>query len=138
MVSEQWFVKTGEVAKKAIQVVEDDEIIYLPGKQSIPVNQAMARTNAVFCGKTWQPADVGTQLIVTNSHNWDSTGWKHPLAGIAAAFAGVSGGFSANFVPSAIDPLLQSFTQIRLQQAIAHLVWFAVLSKNCLRCGIFQ
>ncbi|WP_419174345.1 AbgT family transporter [Desulfosediminicola sp.] len=36
---------------------------------------------------------------------------RHPLAGIAAAFAGVSGGFSANFVPSAIDPLLQGFTQ---------------------------
>lgn len=36
---------------------------------------------------------------------------RHPLAGIAAAFAGVSGGFCANFVPSAIDPLLQSFTQ---------------------------
>lgn len=36
---------------------------------------------------------------------------RHPLAGIAAAFAGVSGGFSANFIPSAIDPLLQSFTQ---------------------------
>ncbi|MCF6434786.1 AbgT family transporter [Pseudoalteromonas sp. MMG022] len=36
---------------------------------------------------------------------------RHPLAGIAAAFAGVSGGFSANFIPSGIDPLLQSFTQ---------------------------
>ncbi|GAB4180025.1 MAG: AbgT family transporter [Wenzhouxiangellaceae bacterium] len=36
---------------------------------------------------------------------------RHPLAGIAAAFAGVSGGFSANFVPSAIDPLLMGFTQ---------------------------
>ena len=35
---------------------------------------------------------------------------RHPLAGIAAAFAGVSGGFSANFIPSGIDPLLQSFT----------------------------
>jgi len=35
---------------------------------------------------------------------------RHPLAGIAAAFAGVSGGFSANFVPSAIDPLLMGFT----------------------------
>src|SRR6056297_4069964 len=35
---------------------------------------------------------------------------RHPLAGIAAAFAGVSGGFSANFIPSAIDPLLMSFT----------------------------
>jgi valyl-tRNA synthetase len=30
MVSEQWFVKTDEVAKKAIQVVEDDEIRFIP------------------------------------------------------------------------------------------------------------
>jgi aminobenzoyl-glutamate transport protein len=36
---------------------------------------------------------------------------RHPLSGIAAAFAGVSGGFSANFIPSGIDPLLQGFTQ---------------------------
>ncbi|AWL12387.1 p-aminobenzoyl-glutamate transport protein [Saliniradius amylolyticus] len=40
---------------------------------------------------------------------------RHPLAGIAAAFAGVSGGFGANFVPSGIDPLLQSFTQSAAQ-----------------------
>ncbi|RDX35788.1 AbgT family transporter [Kangiella sp. HD9-110m-PIT-SAG07] len=40
---------------------------------------------------------------------------RHPLAGIAAAFAGVSGGFSANFIPSGIDPLLQSFTQSSAQ-----------------------
>ncbi len=30
MVSEQWFVKTNEVAKKAIKVVEDDEISFIP------------------------------------------------------------------------------------------------------------
>jgi aminobenzoyl-glutamate transport protein len=40
---------------------------------------------------------------------------RHPLAGIAAAFAGVSGGFSANFVPSSLDPLLQGFTQSAAQ-----------------------
>ncbi|MBT1445263.1 AbgT family transporter [Shewanella sp. JM162201] len=40
---------------------------------------------------------------------------RHPLAGIAAAFAGVSGGFGANFVPSGLDPLLQSFTQSAAQ-----------------------
>ena len=34
---------------------------------------------------------------------------RHPLAGIAAAFAGVSGGFSANFIPSGIDPSLTKF-----------------------------
>ncbi len=40
---------------------------------------------------------------------------RHPLAGIACAFAGVSGGFSANFIPSGIDPLLQGFTQSAAQ-----------------------
>jgi aminobenzoyl-glutamate transport protein len=44
---------------------------------------------------------------------------RHPLAGIAAAFAGVSGGFSANFVPSALDPLLMGFTQPAAQIADA-------------------
>ncbi len=36
---------------------------------------------------------------------------KHPLAGIAASFAGLAGGFSASFTPSIIDPIMQSFTQ---------------------------
>ena len=40
---------------------------------------------------------------------------RHPLAGIAAAFAGVSGGFSANFIPSSIDPLLQGLSQAGAQ-----------------------
>ncbi|HLT32125.1 MAG TPA: AbgT family transporter [Myxococcaceae bacterium] len=37
---------------------------------------------------------------------------RHPLAGMAAAFCGVSGGFSATlFVPSSLDPMLATFTQ---------------------------
>ncbi|QDF66563.1 AbgT family transporter [Shewanella sp. SNU WT4] len=36
---------------------------------------------------------------------------RHPLAGIAAAFAGLAGGFTASFTPSIIDPVMQSFTQ---------------------------
>lgn len=36
---------------------------------------------------------------------------KHPLAGIAAAFAGLAGGFAASFTPSMIDPIMQGFTQ---------------------------
>ena len=31
---------------------------------------------------------------------------RHPLAGMAAAFAGVSGGYSANLLLGTIDPLL--------------------------------
>lgn len=36
---------------------------------------------------------------------------RHPLAGIAAAFAGVSGGFSANLLLSPTDPLLSGISQ---------------------------
>ncbi|CAM3890571.1 AbgT family transporter [Alkalicoccus chagannorensis] len=35
---------------------------------------------------------------------------RHPLAGLAAAFAGVSAGFSANLLVSATDPLLAELT----------------------------
>lgn len=35
---------------------------------------------------------------------------RHPLAGLAAAFAGVSGGFSANLLIGALDPLLAGIT----------------------------
>ncbi|WP_341201550.1 AbgT family transporter [Planomicrobium okeanokoites] len=35
---------------------------------------------------------------------------RHPLAGLAAAFAGVSGGFSANLLLSATDPMLGELT----------------------------
>ena len=36
---------------------------------------------------------------------------RHPLAGLAAAFAGVSGGYSANLFIGTVDPLLAGFTQ---------------------------
>ena len=35
---------------------------------------------------------------------------RHPLAGLAAAFAGVSGGFSANLLIGTLDPLLAGIT----------------------------
>ena len=36
---------------------------------------------------------------------------RHPLAGIAAAFAGVSGGFSANLLIGTLDPIMSGITQ---------------------------
>jgi aminobenzoyl-glutamate transport protein len=36
---------------------------------------------------------------------------RHPMAGLAAAFAGVSGGYSANFVLGTIDPLLAGISE---------------------------
>ncbi|RPA69599.1 AbgT family transporter [Cyclobacteriaceae bacterium YHN15] len=56
-------------------------------------------------------ADAGYVLVIPLGGVIFYAAGRHPLAGIAAAFAGVSGGFSANFIPSSIDPLIQSFTQ---------------------------
>ena len=55
--------------------------------------------------------DAGYVLVIPLGGVIFYAAGRHPLAGIAAAFAGVSGGFSANFVPSALDPLLQGLTQ---------------------------
>ena len=56
-------------------------------------------------------ADAGYVLVIPLGGIIFYAAGRHPLAGIACAFAGVSGGFAANFIPSGIDPLLQGFTQ---------------------------
>ena len=60
-------------------------------------------------------ADAGYVLVIPIGALMFKAAGRHPLAGIAAAFAGVSGGFSANFLPSGSDPLLQGFTQSAAQ-----------------------
>ncbi|MBA4764099.1 AbgT family transporter [Qipengyuania huizhouensis] len=40
---------------------------------------------------------------------------RHPVAGIAAAFAGVSGGFSANLLPGQLDALLFGITEASVE-----------------------
>jgi aminobenzoyl-glutamate transport protein len=60
-------------------------------------------------------ADAGYVLVVPLAGVIFYTAGRHPLAGIAAAFAGVSGGFSANLIPAPLDALLQGFTQTAAQ-----------------------
>ncbi|RXJ73020.1 aminobenzoyl-glutamate transporter [Veronia nyctiphanis] len=45
---------------------------------------------------------------------------RHPLAGLAAAFAGVSGGYSANILLGTVDPLLSGITQTAAQMIDPH------------------
>jgi aminobenzoyl-glutamate transport protein len=59
--------------------------------------------------------DAGYVLVIPIGGVIFYAAGRHPLAGIAAAFAGVSGGFSANFVPSSLDPLLQGLSQAGAQ-----------------------
>jgi aminobenzoyl-glutamate transport protein len=56
-------------------------------------------------------ADAGYVLVIPIGGVMFYAAGRHPLAGIAAAFAGVSGGFSANILISGIDPLLAGLTE---------------------------
>ncbi|GAB3313730.1 AbgT family transporter [Haliea atlantica] len=60
-------------------------------------------------------ADAGYVLVIPLGGIIFHAAGRHPLAGIAAAFAGVSGGYAANFVPSAVDPMLQGISQSAAQ-----------------------
>lgn len=60
--------------------------------------------------------DAGYVLVIPLGGIIFYAAGRHPLAGIAAAFAGVSGGFSCTlFVPSSLDPLLAGLTQTAAQ-----------------------
>ncbi len=59
--------------------------------------------------------DTGYVIIIpVAAYMFYATG-KHPLAGIGASFAGIAGAFAANYTPSAIDPVIQGFTQSAAQ-----------------------
>jgi aminobenzoyl-glutamate transport protein len=56
-------------------------------------------------------ADAAYVVLIPLAGVLYASAGRHPLAGIAAAFAGVSGGFSANVVPGQLDALLFGITE---------------------------
>jgi aminobenzoyl-glutamate transport protein len=56
-------------------------------------------------------SDVGYVLLVPLGAIIFMSVGRHPIAGLAAAFAGVSGGFSANLMLGTIDPLLSGISE---------------------------
>ncbi|WP_428898461.1 aminobenzoyl-glutamate transport protein [Parelusimicrobium proximum] len=56
-------------------------------------------------------SDIGYVLLVPLGGIIFLSVGRHPIAGIAAAFAGVSGGFSANLLLGTIDPLVAGLSQ---------------------------
>ncbi len=56
-------------------------------------------------------SDIGYVLLIPLSGVIFSAVGRNPIAGMAAAFAGVSGGYSANLVLGTIDPLLAGLSQ---------------------------
>lgn len=72
----------------------------------------------VFAGILSNTAsEVGYVLLVPVSASIFLAAGRHPIAGLAAAFAGVSGGYSANLLLGTIDPLLAG-----LSEEAAHIV----------------
>lgn len=61
---------------------------------------------------------------------------RHPLAGLAAAFSGVSGGFSANLLIGALDPLLAGISTEAAQiidgnyEVLATSNWFFMIAST--------
>ena len=56
-------------------------------------------------------SDAGYVVLIPLAAILYAAAGRHPIAGIAAAFAGVSGGFSANVTPGQLDALLFGITQ---------------------------
>ncbi|MCC6921994.1 MAG: AbgT family transporter, partial [Nitrosomonas sp.] len=101
------------VAMLGIGVAEHTGFIHAALRASLNVTPGRLLTPMViFAGIVSHSAvDAGYVLVIPLGGVIFYAAGRHPLAGIAAAFAGVSGGFSANFVPSSLDPLLQGLSQ---------------------------
>ena len=78
--------------------------------QSVPKSAITA--TVVFAGvMSSMVADAGYVVLTPLGAVLFAGLKRHPLAGLAAAYAGVSGGFSANLFITGLDPLLAGLTQ---------------------------
>ncbi|MAT84829.1 MAG: aminobenzoyl-glutamate transporter [Gammaproteobacteria bacterium] len=86
--------------------------------------------------------DAGYVLVIPLGAVIFQAAGRHPLTGIAVAFAGVSGGFSANFVPSALDPMLQGISQVGARLIDPEIIlnplnnWFFTSASTLLIVGL--
>lgn len=73
-------------------------------------------------------ADAAYVVLVPLAGVLYAAAGRHPIAGIAAAFAGVSGGFSANLLPGQLDALLFGITEASVEQIVP--AWDANIAGN--------
>ncbi|PJE78735.1 p-aminobenzoyl-glutamate transport protein [invertebrate metagenome] len=105
------------VAMMGIGVAENAGFINTAIKKALTITPARILTPALIAIGIFShvAADAGYVLVIPIGGIIFYAAGRHPIAGIAAAFAGVSGGFSASFIPSSIDPLLAGFTESAAQ-----------------------
>ncbi len=75
-------------------------------------------------------ADAGYVVMIPLAAIVFASAGRHPLAGIAAAFAGVSGGFSANIAPGQLDALLFGITQTAYETSQIDAGWTMNIAGN--------
>jgi len=76
------------------------------------VHGALLPTTVVFAGVMSSIAsDAGYVILIPLGAAVFAAAGRHPIAGLAAAFAGVSGGYSANLFVTSLDPLLAGITE---------------------------
>ncbi|MEL6566791.1 MAG: AbgT family transporter [Pseudomonadota bacterium] len=75
-------------------------------------------------------ADAGYVVMIPLAAIVFASAGRHPLAGIAAAFAGVSGGFSANVAPGQLDALLFGITETAYEASQIDAGWSMNIAGN--------
>lgn len=100
------------VAMFGIGLAEDSGFISGLLKRTVEITPAALITPViVFLGVMSNLADaVGYIVVIPIAALMYMAYGRHPMVGMAAAFAGVSGGFSANLLIGTLDPLLCGIT----------------------------
>ena len=101
------------VAMLGVGVAEQSGLINTLLKRTVTVTPAKLITPVVvFLGVMSNIAsDAGYVILIPLGAMIFRAYGRHPMAGLAAAFAGVSGGFSANLLIGTLDPLLGGISQ---------------------------
>lgn len=75
-------------------------------------------------------ADAGYVVVIPLAAIVFAAAGRHPILGIAVAFAGVSGGFSANFAPGQLDALLFGITEAAYDASGINAGWSMNIAGN--------
>lgn len=75
-------------------------------------------------------ADAGYVVVIPLAAIVFAAAGRHPILGIAVAFAGVSGGFSANFAPGQLDALLFGITEAAYESSGIDAGWSMNIAGN--------
>lgn len=75
-------------------------------------------------------ADAGYVIVIPVAAIIFAASGRHPILGIGVGFAGVSGGFSANFTPGQLDALLFGITESAYEASNIDVGWSMNIAGN--------